>query len=116
MMQAINDWARRTGSSFVGSRPELEESAFPRTMAPAPDIPGDLIYRLRRWPELPSTMRTAEVLRLLSLMSSRPLRRSWILQRTRLVEKDLERLTRRLARDGSLDILDPSLLPSERPA
>jgi hypothetical protein len=120
MMQAITEWTRRTSSSFGGSRPQFPETEFPHTVASAPacmpDLPGDLIYRLRHWPRLPSAMRTAEVLRLLSVMSSRPLRRSWILERTRLGEARLDMLTKRLCTQGALDIFDPALMPAERPA
>jgi len=115
MFQTITEWAKRTSSSFGGSRPQLLESAFPDTVAAEPDLPGDLIYRLRSWPELPGNLRTAEVLRLMSLMSSRPLRRSWILDRTRLDEQRLDLLLKRLVAQKALDVLDPSRLP-DRPA
>jgi hypothetical protein len=115
MMRTITEWARRTSSSFGGSRPTLLESAFPATVATEPDLPGDLIYRLKHWPELPGNLRTAEVLRLVSLMSSRPLRRSWILDRTRMDERRLDLLVRRLSAQKALDVLDPSRLP-DRPA
>ena len=114
MMRAITEWARRTSSSFGGSRSSLLESGFPSTVAAEPDVPGDLIYRLKHWPELPGSLRTAEVLRLVSLLSSRPLRRSWILSRTRLDEKRLDRLVARLSAQQALDVLDPSRLP-DRP-
>lgn len=116
MMQAITQWTKRATSSFGASRAVLLESSFPQTVLAAPEVPGDLIYRLKRWPLLPQRLRTAEVLRLLSVMSSRPVRRSWILERTRLDERHLDLLTGRLARQGALDILDPSRLPNERAA
>ncbi|KQT13683.1 hypothetical protein [Ramlibacter sp. Leaf400] len=112
MMQTITEWTRRTTSSFGGSRPPAGDTEFPQTVVSEPDKPGDLVYRLKRWPELPTAMRTAEVLRLLSLLSSRPLRRSWILERTRLGEEHLEMLTKRLSAQGALDIFDPALLPT----
>src|SRR3712207_3195835 len=96
MMRAFTEWTRRTSSSFGLSRPQFPQTEFPQTVAATPDVPGELIYRLKHWPRLPSAMRTAEVLRLLSVMSSRPLRRSWILECTRLDEKRLDLLTRRL--------------------
>ena len=114
MMQAITEWTRRAASSFGGSHPGMAETTFPETVLATPDLPGDLIYRLKRWPVLPNGLRTAEVLRLLSVMSSRPVRRSWILERTRLDEQRLDLLTERLARQGALDILDPARLPAER--
>jgi hypothetical protein len=51
----------------------------------------------------------------MSLMSSRPLRRSWILDRTRLDEQRLDLLLKRLVAQKALDVLDPSRLP-DRPA
>lgn len=113
-MRAITEWAKRTSSSFGGSRPSLLESTFPSTVASEPDLPGDLIYRLRHWPELPGSLRTAEVLRLMSLLSSRPLRRSWILSRTRMDAQRLDRLVARLSAQQALDVLDPSRLPDRR--
>ena len=110
-MEAINDWARRTSSSFGDSRADFARSHLP---APAP-VPADLIYRLKHWPELPSVMRTAEVLRLLSLMSSRPVRRSWVLANTRLGEQRLDGLLKRLVQQDALDTIDLALLPAERP-
>ncbi len=115
MFQTITEWAKRTSSSFGGSRPQLLESAFPETVIDEPDLPGDLIYRLKHWPELPGNLRTAEMLRLVSLMSSRPLRRSWILDRTRMDERRLDLLLKRLTAQKALDVLDPSRLP-DRPA
>ena len=115
MFQTITEWAKRTSSSFGGSRAQLLESAFPQTVINEPDLPGDLIYRLKLWPELPHNLRTAEVLRLISLMSSRPLRRSWILERTRMNEQRLDLLLRRLSAQKALDVFDPSRLP-DRPA
>ena len=115
MFQTITEWAKRTSSSFGGSRPQLLESAFHETVIDEPDVPGDLIYRLKHWPELPGNLRTAEMLRLVSLMSSRPLRRSWILDRTRMDERRLDLLLKRLTAQKALDVLDPSRLP-DRPA
>ena len=115
MFRSITEWAKRTSTSFGGSRPQFPESAFPETVTAEPDLPGDLIYRLKHWPELPGSLRTAEVLRLVSLMSSRPLRRSWILDRTRMNEQRLDLLLRRLTAQKAVDVLDPSRLP-DRPA
>ena len=113
-MQAITEWTRRAASSFGASRSEVASTTFPETVLSVPDVAGDLVYRLKRWPVLPNRLRTAEVLRLLSVMSSRPVRRSWVLERTRLDEHHLDLLTGRLVRQGALDILDPARLPSGR--
>ena len=111
MMEAFTGWARRTTSSFA----DAHEDFAPSEAAEAAAAPGELIYRLKHWPQLPAPMKTAEVLRLLSLMSSRPVRRSWMLDRTRLGEKQLDVLLRRLAAQGALDVIDTSTLPAERP-
>ena len=116
MFQTITEWAKRTSSSFGGSRPQLLESSFPDTVIAEPDLPGDLIYRLKHWPDLPCNLRTADVLRLMSLMSNRPLRRSWILDRTRMDEQRLDLLLKRLSAQKALDVLDPARLPADRPA
>jgi hypothetical protein len=110
MMGTITEWARRT-SSFGDSRADFQRSRPDEASAHG----GDLIYRLRRWPQLPGTWRTADVLRLLSVLSSRPLRRSWILAHSRLDTRRLDTLVQRLQADGSLEVIDPSALPRERP-
>lgn len=106
-------WARRTGSSFaplawLASRP-----------APQPDpaagsLPEDgLVYRLRRWPDLPSAARTADVLRLLSVMSHRPVNRRWMLSHSRLDAEHIDALLRRLVDRGEVNVIDVSGFPSQ---
>ena len=103
VVEAITQWARRTTSSFV----ELRSESFAETevQAHAPDEP---IYRLRQWPHLPSSMRTADVLRLLSLMSNRPVNRSWMVNHTRLPAQHVDKLLQRLAEQRAVDVIDPS--------
>lgn len=113
MIDSFTGWARRTTSSFSELRADIARPDTPDSAAP---VPGDLIYRLKQWPQLPASMKTAEVLQLVSLMSSRPVRRSWILDRTRLTVKDLDFLVRRLTAQDALEVIDPSALPVERPA
>ena len=67
-----------------------------------------LVYRLRHWPELPENLHTADVLRALSVMSSRPVNRQWILRHSRLKPQVLDRLLARLAESGDLEVLDTS--------
>lgn len=101
--EALCDLARRTTTSFAELRVDSAQRAQPE---PAP---GDgLIYRLRHWPTLPSSHRTADVLRLLSLMSNRPVNRSWMVNHTRMAPDRLDRLLERLVKDGSLEVIDPS--------
>lgn len=95
-------WVRRTRTSFA----ELcsRASAFP-----GDDEASDgLIYRLRRWPDLPTASRTADVLRLLSVMSHRPVNRRWMLANTRLDAAHLDSLLRRLVEAGAVDVIDSS--------
>jgi hypothetical protein len=114
MMQAITGWTRRTASSFGEVRSSFTRSAFPVTTVDAPAIAGDRVYRLRNWPNLPVRVRTAEVLRLLSLMSSRPLRRSWIVAHTRMGEGRVDALMKRLAAQNALEVFELSRLPAEQ--
>lgn len=104
-------WARRTRSSFVplawlASRPALRPDAAA--------LPEDgLVYRLRRWPDLPSAARTADVLRLLSVMSHRPVNRRWMLSYSRLDAEHVDALLRRLVHRGEVDVIDASAFPAQ---
>lgn len=85
------------GTSFAESRPT------------AARVPGaDLIYKLKAWPQLPESGRTAEIYRMLSVMSSRPVNRQWILSRTRMDSAELEALLRRLVAKGDIEVIDPA--------
>lgn len=101
-------WARRTRSSFgplgwLATRPAPQaESAVE---APADD---GLVYRLKRWPDLPSAARTADVLRLLSVMSHRPVNRRWMLSYSRLDAEHVDALLRRLVDRDEVDVIDAS--------
>lgn len=101
-------WARRTRSSFAPL------AWLPSRPAPQPDpvpeaLPQDgLVYRLKRWPDLPSPARTADVLRLLSVMSHRPVNRRWMLSYSRLDAAHVDALLRRLVDRGEVEVIDPS--------
>lgn len=101
-------WARRTRSSFVplawlASRPA------PHAESVAGEAAEDgLVYRLKRWPDLPSPARTADVLRLLSVMSHRPVNRRWMLSYSRLDADHVDALLRRLVERGEVDVIDAS--------
>ena len=70
--------------------------------------PGsDLIYRLKAWPRLPEAGRTAEIYRMLSIMSSRPVNRQWILTRVRMERRQLEAMLRQWVSDGAIEVIDP---------
>ncbi len=106
-------WARRTGCSFgplarFATRPV--PVAQPAAEAPAQE---SLVYRLKRWPELPSAARTADVLRLLSVMSHRPVNRRWMLAHSRLEAQHVDALLRRLVERGEVDVIDASAFPAQ---
>ncbi|HYF19386.1 MAG TPA: hypothetical protein VEA40_16085 [Ramlibacter sp.] len=102
MVGALADWARRTTTSFAELRGETWLRPEPPPAGPA------LIYRLRQWPSLPPSLQRVDVLRLLSLMSNRPVTRSWMLSRARVTEPQLDRLLQLLERQGAVDVIDPS--------
>jgi len=67
----------------------------------------DLIFRLKAWPRLPEAVRTAVVYRMLSVMSSQPVNRQWLLARTQLAPRQLDDLLLRLQNEGALEVIDP---------
>lgn len=111
-MDTISGWTRRH-SSFGDPPPDVARSQPAANGRPGA---GDLIYRLKHWPDVPHSLRTADVLRLLSVMSSRPVRRSWVLANTRLDVQRLDRLLARLTAQDAIDTFDPAALPADRPA
>jgi hypothetical protein len=111
MMEAISGFARRA-SSWA----ELHtESWLPSHSPDAGGGTADMIYRLRHWPTLPSAMRTADVLRMLSLMSNRPVSRRWMLSHGKLPAKRLDALLDRLATQGALEEINPASFPPGPP-
>lgn len=103
MVEALADWARRTTTSFS----ELRAESRLRPEPPPAPAGSELIYRLRQWPSLPPSLRRADVLRLLSLMSNRPVNRSWMLSHSRVAPTQLDRLLQLLERQGAIDVIDP---------
>jgi len=99
---ALYSWARKTTTSigelrFVPSqRDDMENEA------------DDLIYRLKHWPELPAQSRTADVFRALSVMSTRPINRRWILSHSKLRAEQLDQLLMRLIAEGAVEVIDGS--------
>jgi hypothetical protein len=67
-----------------------------------------LIYRLKAWPSLPEAGRTAEIYRMLSVMSSQPVNRQWLLSRCTMAPRQLDALLSRLMDEGALEVIDPS--------
>jgi hypothetical protein len=68
---------------------------------------ADLIFRLRAWPSLPESGRTAEVYRMLSVMSNQPVKRQWLLTRFALGPQQLDALLQQLVAQGSVEVIDP---------
>jgi hypothetical protein len=67
-----------------------------------------LVYRLRQWPDLPDRMRTADVLRALSVMSNRPVNREWLLRRVKLKARAVDELLAMLVTHGDVEVVDTS--------
>lgn len=73
---------------------------------------GNLIFRLRAWPQLPESGRTAEVYRMLSVMSSRPVNREWLESRCRMAPQQLDDLLQSLVAEGAVEVIDPARFAS----
>ena len=86
-------------SRFDATRPVRGASGLARP---------DLIFRLKAWPRLPEAGRTAEIYRMLSVMSSQPVNRQWLLARTHLAPRQLDELLLRLQAEGALEVIDPT--------
>ena len=69
---------------------------------------GSLIFRLKAWPQLPESGRTAEIYRMLSVMSSQPVNRHWLLARSQMAPQQLDELLARWVADGALEVIDPA--------
>lgn len=83
-------------------------SIFGSLRAPPPAVTA-LVYRLRQWPgHLPAPLYTASVLRVLSLMSTRPVSRDWIQRHSGLKAGALDQFLDLLVARGELDVVDTS--------
>jgi len=102
----LYQWARRTTTSFAELRFVSSERGDMDHEG------GGLIYRLKHWPELPSQVRTADVLRALSVMSNRPVNRHWILANSKLQAQDVDRLLARLVAQDAVEVIDGSKFPT----
>jgi len=101
-------WARRTTTSFAELR------FLPRPRQEVMATTEGLVYRLKHWPDLANTNKTAGVYRTLSMMSHRPVNRHWILAQSGLPELQVDRLLRQLVREGAVDVIDTSGYAAER--
>jgi len=75
---------------------------------PTRPLQGDLIFRMKSWPRLPEDGRTAEIYRVLSVMSSQPVNRQWLIARCRMAPQQLDQLLMKLVADGALEAIDPA--------
>ena len=95
----------------------LRRLLIQRRRAPCRACGSQLIYRLKAWPRLPEAGRTAEIYRMLSVMSSQPVNRQWLLSRCTMAPGQLDALLARLMDEGALEVIDPSgFSPSHSPA
>lgn len=106
-MQTVYDsllaWTRRTSTSFA----ELWAPSTQQPPLPPEPRPGDgRIYRLKRWPDLPDKHKTADVYRMLSVMSHRAVNRQWILVTCQLKPQQIDALLDQLVREGAVDVAE----------
>lgn len=103
MLRRLFAWPRSVGARARGKGGRAAER-----------IAGaDLIFRLRAWPQLPEDGRTAEVYRMLSVMSNQPVNRQWLLARFRMAPQQLDALLQHLVAEGSVEVIDPVRFASD---
>jgi hypothetical protein len=76
---------------------------------------ANLIFRLKAWPQLPESGRTAEIYRMLSVMSSQPVNRQWLINRCRIAPQQLDSLMLQLVADGAVEVIDPARFAGRQP-
>lgn len=109
MYDVLSAWARRTTTSFAELWVQSERGD---SVAPAP---GERIYRLKHWPSLPAALRTADIYRTLSVMSSRRVNRRWILASSRMKPEQVDQLLQRLVRQGAVEVIDTASFGDSQP-
>jgi hypothetical protein len=97
-------------------RGAAEANPFSVSRSPKPPAQPDLIYRMKAWPELNGTIRTAEIYRILSVMSSQPVNRQWLQARCTLTPDELDRFLVQLVEQGALEVIDPASFAGRAPA
>lgn len=105
VFDTVAQWARKT-TGFAELRAERAGRA--ESEARAMQAAGDLIYRLRHWPELPPGQKTADIYRTLSVMSHRHVNRNWILASSRLKPPQVDALLQQLVKQGAVEVIDTS--------
>ncbi|MBE7369615.1 hypothetical protein [Ramlibacter pallidus] len=115
MLTMTLDTIRRVLS--LTRRDAADSEGFPASRPAAGNGQGaDLIFRLKAWPQLPESGRTAEIYRMLSVMSSQPVTRQWLLARCSMAPRQLDALLEHLVADGALEVIDPALFAGRQPA
>lgn len=109
VVDRLSRWARQS-FTFL---PHLSRAEAARAAAGADD---PLIYRLKRWPKLPSAGMTTDITRTLSVMSTRPVNRRWILNNSSLRVHEVDTMLRRLVEQGAVDVTDASKFQPQRTA
>lgn len=107
MLTTTLETMRRLFGAGRGSGARDEAWAPTAFEAEAATPAANLIYRLRSWPELPEIGRTADIYRIFSVMSQRPVNRQWILARSRMAPEQLDQLLLMLEAEGVLEVIDP---------
>ena len=103
---SIYSWARKTTTSFAELR------FMPSQRPLEADLGDGLAYRLRHWPELPDASRTAGVLGALSMMSTRPVNRRWIIGNSKLKAEQVDQLLQWLVDDDAVEVIDTTGYPA----
>ena len=94
------------GSRLAADGPSFQET---RPAPAARSRSADLIFRLKAWPQLGDAERTAEIYRMLSVMSSQPVNRQWLAARcTTMAPQALDKLLGQLVAQGALEVIDPA--------
>jgi hypothetical protein len=79
---------------------------FRPTELTGPAGDDQLIYRLKRWPKLPEASMRTDITRTLSVMSTRPVNRRWILNNSSLSEGEVDSMLQHLVDQGAVEVTD----------
>ena len=102
MTSAVERLFRWAGQVFTTS----SDPFLPTEVLEASEDADTLIYRLRRWPKLPSASMNTDVSRTLSVMSTRPVNRRWILNNSSLQEREVDSMLRHLVEQDAVEVTD----------
>ncbi|MCJ0763492.1 hypothetical protein [Variovorax terrae] len=100
--------------AFAPTAPLGDLPAAAAAVREPPPSGGGLAYRLKAWPELPPSLQTAEVYRVLSFMSLRPVRLSWMVSSSRLSAEAARQLMGVLDATHSVEVIDLSRFTESR--